>query len=142
MRRGDACGWASLDLEIRSVRAYASAKEIRAMIARSAFAQLNHSVLLLIGTVLGMFVAYLAPLALIFSGERLAISLGAVGWIASAAIFLPTVRMYRAPRWTVFCLPFIAAFYLVATMESAIDYWSGRGGAWKGRVQDRAHGKI
>jgi len=44
--------------------------------------------------------------------------------------------MYRAPIWTIFCLPLIAAFYLVATIESAINYWSGRGGSWKGRVQD------
>jgi hypothetical protein len=47
--------------------------------------------------------------------------------------------MYRAPVWTIFSLPFIAAFYLVATIESAMNCWSGRGGSWKGRVQD---GKI
>jgi len=127
------------DLEIRSVREYGSAREIRAMIARSAFAQLNHSTLLLIGTVLGMFVTYMAPIVLVFSGDRLAVGLGLAGWIASAALFLPTVRMYGTPIWTVVCLPFIAAFYLVATIESAINYWTGRGGAWKGRVQD---GKI
>jgi hopene-associated glycosyltransferase HpnB len=127
------------DLEIRSVREYGSAKDIRAMIARSAFAQLNHSILLLIGTVLGMFVTYLAPMVLVFSGDPAAVGLGLVGWIASAALFLPTVRMYRAPVWTIFSLPFIAAFYLVATIESAMNYWSGRGGSWKGRVQD---GKI
>jgi hopene-associated glycosyltransferase HpnB len=127
------------DLAIRSVREYGSEKDIRAMIARTAFAQLNHSTLLLIGTVLGMFVTYLAPIVLIFSGDPVAVGLGLVGWMASAALFLPTVRMYRAPVWTVWCLPFIAAFYLVATIESAINYWTGRGGAWKGRVQD---GKI
>jgi hopene-associated glycosyltransferase HpnB len=124
------------DLEIRSVREYGSAKDIRAVIARSAFAQLNHSTLLLIGTVLGMFVTYLAPIVLVFSGDWLPLGLGLAGWIASALLFLPTVRMYRAPIWTVVCLPFIAAFYLVATIESAINYWTGRGGAWKGRVQD------
>lgn len=125
------------DPDIRSVREYGSAKDIRAMIARSAFAQLNHSILLLTGTVLGMFVTYLAPLVLIFSGDRLAVTLGLAGWIAGAALFLPTVRVYKAPVWTLFCLPFIAAFYLVATIESALNYWTGRGGTWKGRVQDR-----
>jgi hypothetical protein len=33
-------------------------------------------------------------------------------------------------------LPAIAIFYLIATVESAIRYWTGRGGLWKGRVQD------
>jgi hypothetical protein len=46
--------------------------------------------------------------------------------------------MYGAPRWTAFCLPAIAAFYLAATVESALLYWSGKGGAWKGRIQDSA----
>jgi hypothetical protein len=44
--------------------------------------------------------------------------------------------MYRAPFWTVVCLPAIAGFYLVATVESAVGYWRGEGGKWKGRVQD------
>jgi hopene-associated glycosyltransferase HpnB len=125
------------DLEIRSLREYASAKDIRAMIARSAFAQLNHSTLLLCGAVLGILVTYLAPIPLLFSGDRLALELGLLGWTASAALFFPTVLMYGAPLWTIFCLPFIAAFYLVATIESAVHYWQGRGGEWKGRIQDR-----
>jgi hypothetical protein len=83
-----------------------------------------------------MLIGYLAPLALVLSGDRLAVALGLAGWIAGAALFFPTVRMYGAPLWTIFCLPFIGAFYLVATLESAVNYWRGRGGAWKGRVQD------
>jgi 4-hydroxybenzoate polyprenyltransferase len=72
---------------------------------------------------------------LISSGDRIALALGLIGWIASAALFFPTVRMYRAPPWTTFCLPFIGAFYLAATVESALRYWSGRGVEWKGRVR-------
>ena len=33
-------------------------------------------------------------------------------------------------------LPLIAVFYMIATVDSAIRYWSGRGGFWKGRAQD------
>ncbi len=32
--------------------------------------------------------------------------------------------------------PLIALFYLSATVDSAIAYWTGRGGYWKGRIQD------
>ena len=124
------------DLPVRSVREYGQARDIRAMISRSAFAQLRHSLLLLAGTVLAMSVTYLAPVGLLFSGDAVAAGLGAVAWAVSAALFLPSVREYRAPLWTIACLPGIAAFYLFATIESAVLYWSGRGGTWKGRVQD------
>jgi hypothetical protein len=33
-------------------------------------------------------------------------------------------------------LPLIALFYTIATLDSAVRYWTGRGGLWKGRVQD------
>jgi hypothetical protein len=35
-------------------------------------------------------------------------------------------------------LPLSAVFYMVATVDSAIKFWSGRGGEWKGRSQDRS----
>ncbi|MDE3194838.1 MAG: glycosyltransferase [Acidobacteriota bacterium] len=123
--------------EVRSVREYGKAAEIRAMISRSAFAQLRHSVLLLAGTVLGMFLTYIAPALLLFSGRGVPAILGGFAWLLSAALYWPSVREYRAPWWTVFCLPGIAVFYLIATLESAARYWTGRGGMWKGRVQDR-----
>jgi hypothetical protein len=123
-------------LAIRSVREYGLAREIRAMISRSAFTQLKHSGLLLIGTILGMLLTFVVPIAALFSGDSLAVSLGAASWVLGALIFLPLVREYRVPVWTAFCLPAIALFYLAATVESAVQYWGGTGGEWKGRVQD------
>lgn len=123
-------------LAIRSVREYGRASEIRAMISRSAFTQLNHSAALLVATVAGMLVIYVAPVAVLFTGDWLSSALGAASWATGAAIFTPTVNEYRVPRWIAFCLPAIALFYLAATVESALRYWSGRGGEWKGRVQD------
>ena len=80
------------DLPIRSMRAYGSAAEIRAMIARSAFAQLNHSTLLLIGTAAGMAITYLTPPLLALFGRAMARGLGAFAWLLSAFLFLPSVR--------------------------------------------------
>jgi hopene-associated glycosyltransferase HpnB len=122
--------------EVVSVRNYGRAAEIRAMIARSAFAQLRHSRWLLAGTVAGLIVTYLMPVALVLSGDRVASMLGVLAWLIGAVLFAPIVRLYRAPLLTVFCLPAIAVFYLTATVESALRYWNGRGGEWKGRVQD------
>jgi hypothetical protein len=49
--------------------------------------------------------------------------------------FLPTLRAYEAPPWIALLLPVIALFYVAATVASAVLYWRGRGGYWKGRVQ-------
>jgi hypothetical protein len=51
---------------------------------------------------------------------------------------VPIVRYYRLfPVWAL-GLPVAALFYLYATIKSALAYWSGRGGEWKGRAQDAA----
>ena len=53
-----------------------------------------------------------------------------------AACFWPTVKFYRLnPLWSL-ALPAIAVFYMGATVHSAFLYWMGKGGRWKGRVQD------
>jgi hypothetical protein len=52
-----------------------------------------------------------------------------------AAAFMPMLRLYRrSPLWG-FALPLIAAFYTAFTVDSALQHWRGRGGAWKGRFQ-------
>jgi hypothetical protein len=49
--------------------------------------------------------------------------------------FQPTLRLYgQSPLWAL-ALPLIAAIYLHFTVQSAMDYWCGRGGMWKGRAQ-------
>ena len=53
-----------------------------------------------------------------------------------ALAYFPMVRFYGLhPGWAL-TLPFAAAFYAGATVHSALRYWRGRGGEWKGRVQD------
>jgi hopene-associated glycosyltransferase HpnB len=109
-------------LDIRSIREYGHASDVRAMIARSAFAQLHHSALLLAGTVAGMAIIYIVPVLALFTGNALIMLLGAAAWALSAAIFTPIVREYRISLWTAFCLPAIALFYTAATIESALRY--------------------
>jgi hopene-associated glycosyltransferase HpnB len=123
-------------LDLVSLRSYGTAREIRAMIARAAFAQLNHSTLQLAGTALGMLLTYVIPLLLPLFADPVSAILGIAAWLLGAALFFPSVRAHHAPRWTAFCLPAIALFYLAATLESAFLYWTGRGGQWKGRAQD------
>jgi len=128
--------WLAPTESARSIRPYESVVEIGSMISRSAFNQLGHSTLLLIGTIFGLAILYLLPIALLFSRSTLSVSLGAAILIAMLIAYAPMVRYYRLnPLWTL-TLPAAALFYIGATIHSAIRYWSGTGGMWKGRAQD------
>ena len=128
--------WLGLTHTTRSGRAYGRFAEIERMIARTAFNQLRHSTLLLIGAILGLIVTYFVPLLLVFSENKPLAALGLVSWLLMAAAYLPTVRFYELnPLWS-FTLPFGACFYMAATIHSALKFWAGRGGEWKGRAQD------
>ena len=47
----------------------------------------------------------------------------------------PTLRLYGRPVAGGLALPAIAAAYIAFTINSAMQYWRGRGGYWKGRIQ-------
>jgi len=124
-----------LSPRVVSLRPYQSLDEIRSMVARSAYAQLRFSPLLLLGTVAGMALIYVAPPALALFGHGPARLLGAVSWLAMAASYQPTLRFYRlSPFWGL-ALPAIAMMYLLFTIDSAWQHGKGRGGMWKGRAQ-------
>jgi hopene-associated glycosyltransferase HpnB len=129
--------WLGLTEGTRSIRDYTTFAEIRRMISRSAFSQLRHSAWLLAGTLLAMTVIYVAPPLLILTGDPMAAACGIAAWILMMISYLPTLRFYRRSILWAPLLPLIVLFYMFATVESAIDYWTGRGGLWKGRVQDR-----
>ena len=129
--------WLGASATTRSLRPYGSFSEIGRMISRSAFNQLHHSSLLLLLSVLGMVVTYLLPPALVLLSNRAwPAALGAVAWILMMLSYVPVLRLYRlSPLWAL-ALPLAAVFYMGATFHSAWKYWTGRGGEWKGRVQD------
>jgi hopene-associated glycosyltransferase HpnB len=119
-----------------SIREYRSWRAIWDMIVRSAFAQLDYSAVLLVLTVSVLTLTYLAPpLLLVLSSEPVAICCGGLAWLGMVIAFLPTLRAYDTARSVALLLPLIALFYLAATVASAVLFWCGRGGYWKGRVQ-------
>jgi hopene-associated glycosyltransferase HpnB len=128
--------WLGVTSETRSIRGYGTFGEIGRMISRTAFWQLQHSTILLLGTIAGMFLTYMLPPLLLLTGRPLVMALGALAWVLMMAAYAPTLRIYglsfaRAPL-----LPLVALFYTGATIHSAVRYWTGRGGEWKGRTQD------
>ena len=126
--------WLGLTERAARLRPYPHIADIRAMVSRSAYAQLGYSPLVLAGTVFGMALLYIVPLAgLAMSG--LAALFGAFALAVMAVMFQPMLRLYRlSPFWGL-ALPAIGVFYAAFTIDSAVQHWRGRGGMWKGRAQ-------
>jgi len=128
--------WLGLTQDTHSIRPYPSFAAIGRMISRAAFNQLRHSTLLLLGAILGLAVTYLAPPALLLSRHLVPALLGAAAWFLMSICFWPFVRLYRLNVLWSLLLPATALFYMGATVHSAFRFWMGKGGEWKGRVQD------
>ena len=127
--------WMGLTRKSASLRRYVGFGELRDMIARTAFTQLNYSVLRLTGTLLGLLLTFVAPVVLALSTNPKVWLPALLAWCLMSASFLPTAVFYRlSPIWSPF-LPVAAVFYAYATFLSAVRYWLGRGGQWKGRAQ-------
>ena len=125
-----------LAADTRSLRRYRSAGEIGSMISRSAFAQLRHSYLLVAATLLGLFLTYLLPALLLFFGDASLAGLGLAALLMMSVCYLPMVRFHGLSGAWSLSLPLVAVFYAGAVLHSTVQHARGRGGAWKGRVQD------
>ncbi len=117
-----------------SLRVYETFGEIGRMISRSAFTQLRYSPVLLLLTLIGLFVSYLLPVGLAVFSHGTARAGGLIAWMLMSCAYAPTVRYYRLSALWALALPAIASFYAGATIHSAVRYWQGRGGEWKGRT--------
>jgi hopene-associated glycosyltransferase HpnB len=129
--------WLGLTERAASIRPYPHFEDIRRMVARSAYAQLRYSPLVLAGVLAGMGVTYLAPPLIAVFGTGWVRILGLTAWLLMAIAFQPTLRFYRvSPLWGI-ALPAIAFCYTLFTLDSALQFRRGKGGLWKGRVQAR-----
>ncbi|MER7951324.1 glycosyltransferase [Streptomyces sp. NPDC096079] len=141
VRRAGGRIWLGLADRVDSVRPYPGLGELWRMVARSAYAQLRHNPLLLVGTVAGLTLIYLVPpVALVagaWTGDAAAAWAGGAAWAVMAGTYVPMLRYYRQPLWLALLLPFTASLYLLMTVDSAVRHYRGRGAAWKGRTYGR-----
>ncbi len=129
--------WLGLATRTRSLRAYDGLVEIWDMVARTAYVQLRHSPLALVGTLAGMAVIYLVPPLAFAVGTALRqgplASAGMIAWLLMALAYAPTLALYgRFVAWAL-VLPVSAGLYTLMTLSSAMRHWRGRGAGWKGR---------
>ncbi len=127
--------WLGLADGVRSLRGYPGWGDIWRLIARSAFTQLRHSLLLVAVCKLGIALTFLAPPLLSIQPDVGVQAFGLAAWALMALSYLPTLIYYHQPVWWAPLLPLTALFYLAATIDSARRHLVGRGGEWKGRVQ-------
>ena len=141
--------WLGLTTDIRSARPYPDLASLWHMIARSAYVQLRYNPLLLAGTIIGLLVLYVAPVAGTIAalvaaaagstGAAIALTgiAGFTGWALMTASYVPMLRLYGLSPFRAPTLPLIAALYAAMTADSARRHYSGRAVSWRGRTAAR-----
>ncbi len=124
--------------EAASLRDNSSLASIWTMVARTAYAQLGHSPLLLAGAVIGMALIYLAPPLIILTigshWSMTAVLYALMAWGLMAYTYWPTLKLYDRPPWEAAFLPAAATLYTAMMISSAYRHRQGLGGQWKGRT--------
>ncbi|MGL5879658.1 MAG: glycosyltransferase [Xenococcaceae cyanobacterium] len=138
--------WLGLTDTTVSLRPYPNLESIWQMVARTAYTQLKYSPLLLAGTIVGMTLIYLVPpvslgLGIAMSNDsayayvdKTVAIVGLITWLLMSIAYLPTILFYKRSPLLAGCLPLIAFFYSLMTLDSARLHYQGKGGSWKGRV--------
>jgi len=135
--KGHGSIWLGLAGKTRSLRGYHRLADIWTMVARTAFAQLGHSVLALAGIGVAMVVVYGLPSALaifgLFEHGYATFVVATAAWMIMMQAYRPTLRLYGLKPWRASLLPVAALLFTLMTVDSAWRYRKGKGGAWKGR---------
>lgn len=126
--------WIGLSHGAYSHRNYDNLAQIWNMVARTAFTQLNYSLVLLLACTLVMIsMFWLAPVLVIICTDIPCLIAWILTWTAMWIAFTPTLRFYQcSPLWTA-TLPLIGTLYLLMTWTSALRYWRGERAQWKNR---------
>lgn len=137
MKGGGSRIWLGLTERVRSLRAYDDLGTIRAMVVRTAYAQLLYNPLILLGMVAALSLVYLAPPLLAIFGDGWARILGLLAWAAMALAYAPMLMRFGLSPLRGLALPLVATTYLAFTLDSARAEWAGKGGLWKGEPLSR-----
>jgi hopene-associated glycosyltransferase HpnB len=130
--------WIGLTHSAKSQRPYPSLGSFWNMVARTAFTQLQYSVLLLLLTTLLMVLVFWCPVLGLAHRSMIVRTTSWIGLVSMWVAYLPVVRFYRQTPFLVITLPVVASLYLLMTWSSAVRYWRGQRSIWKGRSYGRA----
>ena len=126
--------WLGLTNLVESQRSYSKLEQIWKMITRTAFEQLNNSILILLISILGMIMIYLMPfINLINQNFNNLIIINLASIFLMLLSFLPTAKFYNLSFVFYFSLPISSIIYILMTISSAYNYYFKKGNVWKGR---------
>jgi len=130
--------WIGLTQGAVSLRRMGTLGAIWRMVARSAFAQLRYSTVLLVVCVALLILAFGVPVSGLLVSDPAVRWLSLVALVAMLASYVPVLRYYRlSPAWAL-TLPLAGTLYLCMTVTSAVRSWGGVRSAWKGRTYRKA----
>jgi hopene-associated glycosyltransferase HpnB len=130
--------WVGLTHSAISLRRMPTLGTIWHMVARSAFAQLRYSTVLLVLCVVVLVIAFWVPVAGVVAGGGATWWLSVTALVAMVATYVPVLKFYgRSPLWAL-ALPVAGTLYLLMTVSSAVRAWRGVRSSWKGREYRRA----
>jgi hopene-associated glycosyltransferase HpnB len=125
--------WLGLTHSAISLRRMPTLGSIWHMVARSAYAQLRYSAVLLVVCVAALAVAFWVPVVGVIAGSGATWWLSLTALVAMIATYLPVLIFYgRSPLWAL-ALPIAGTLYLLMTVSSAVRAWRGVRSSWKGR---------
>lgn len=130
--------WIGLTHGALSRRRCERIRDVAAMVARTAFAQLRFSYTLLGVCTLLMLAAFVAPWVALVAGEGWSRAAGGGAIGLSLALYAPSVRFYGLPFAWVLGLPVAGCLYLAMTLLSAAHHAAGTRAQWRGRRYTRA----
>ncbi len=130
--------WIGLSRSVKSVRPYPSLASIREMVARTAFTQLNYSVLNLVLSSFTMTVLFVLPPVFLLYPSLIVQLLSLSAVFLLSLNFLPTLSFYKQSLFWSLTMPLAAILFIEMTWTSAFRYWLGKRSQWKGRTYHRS----
>jgi len=115
--------------DVRSLRDYETLGPIWKMVRRTAFTELRHSWLRVIGALLSIALLFVLPPLLTAAGAALAVldrtflgiaAAGLTAWALMAALYRPAARFFGLSGFRGWTLPLIGALYGLMTLDSAL----------------------
>ena len=125
--------WIGLTCSATSIRRYDKLSTIWKMISRTAYTQLNYSLLLLLLCAMLMIIAFIMPYIAIIQSQPIIIIAGLTTLCIQTICYIPILRYYSISPIYALTLPFAAMFYLLFTISSAYCYYFDKGAEWKDR---------
>ena len=129
--------WLGLTNLVASRRTYQNLNDVWKMVSRTAFEQLNFSIIILLICCLGMFLVYLTPYIILtisfFYLEKNLIIINLLTISLITIVFIPTMKFYKVDQKYLAFIPLFSSLYVMMTCSSAINYYSKKGNKWKGR---------